>query len=188
VPTGGVGSHFVAVLGADRQAASRRAAVMALVGVLLTIPAYFLYPWQGLVAHLIAVLAGLLAGNLLAKSQVRRYEASLRGTWKSWMRWSVASQSVGEIYHRVTGRSQRNRPYLLAGALTALWALEVGLLLLAFQDTSATWMALPIIFLNGLLPGLLVSFHLHLRHWVRQFADSVSDMVAAGEIGVWGVL
>lgn len=188
MPTGGVGSHFVALLGADRQAAGRRALTMLVVAGLLTVPAYFLYPWQGLLAHGVAVLAGLLAGNLWSRRRAARYEASLRGTWKSWMRWSVACESVADVHRRVTGRNSRNLPYWLAAGLTLLWALEVGLFLLAFQDTAATWVALPVVFLNGLLPGALVAYYASMRRWVRQLSDSVADLVAAGELGVWGVL
>lgn len=178
----------MAILGADRRSAARRVLVMAFVAVLLAVPAYFLFPWQGLLAHALAVLAGLLGGALWSRRRVARYEASLRNTWKSWMRWSVASESVPELYRRVTGRSQRNAPYVWAATLVLLWALEVTLLLVAFQDTQATWVAFPVIALNGLIPGLMVAHFAHLRRWVRELADSVSDMVAAGELGVWGVL
>lgn len=183
-----MGSHFVALLGADRKAAGRRMWTMLAIAILLALPAYYLMPWQGLLAHGLALLAGLLAGNLWTRRRVARYEASLRGTWKSWMRWSAASESVPETYRRVTGRSQRNFPYWMAAGLTLLWALEVGLLLLAFKDTEATWVALPVLCLNGLLPGLAVAHYAHMRKWLRQFADSVADMVQTGEIGVWGVL
>ena len=186
--TGGVGSQFLAILGADGKAAGRRMATMLVVAVLLAVPAYFLLPWQGLLAHVLGVLAGLLAGNLWCRRKTATYEASLRGTWKSWMRWAVACESVPEVHRRVTGRNARNGPYLLAAVLTLLWATEVGLLLLAFKDTTATWVALPVILLNGFLPGALVAYYARLRVWVRELADSVADLVASGEIGVWGVL
>lgn len=161
---------------------------MLVVAVLLAAPAYFLMPWEGLAAHGLAVLAGLLGGHIWSRRRVALYEASLRGTWKSWMRWSVASESVPETYRRVIGRSVRNVPYWMAAGLTTLWVLEVGLLVLAFQDTQAPWVALPVIALNGILPGVLITHYAQMRRWLHEFADSVSDMVQTGEIGVWGVL
>jgi hypothetical protein len=175
-------------LDTDQRACRRRTVVMALVALLLAVPAYFLYPWQGLLVHGVAVLVGLLAGQLYSRRRVAAYEVSLRGTWKSWMRYSVAAESFPELYRRVQGKGARNLPWLAAAGLTFLWALEVALLLLAFQDTDPSVWAFPVLALNGLVPAFLLVHYLHLRSWMRGFADSVSDLVDSGEIGVWGVL
>lgn len=188
MPTGGVASHFVHLLGADQRASGRRAVVMLVVLLALAVPAYFLYPWQGLLVHAVAALVGLLAGQLFSRRRVAAYEGSLRGTWKSWMRHSVAAESVPELYRRVMGKGHRNAPWLAAAGLTILWVLEVALLLLAFQKTDASPLAFPVIALNGLLPAFLLVHYAHLRSWMRGFAESVTDLVDSGEIGVWGVL
>ena len=188
MPTGGVASHFVHLLDADQRACRRRTVVMLVVTLLLAIPAYLLYPWQGLLVHLVAALVGLLAGQLFTRRRVGAYEASLRGTWKSWMRFSVAAESVPELYRRVQGKGTRNLPWLAAAWLTVLWVVEVALLLLAFQDTEPSAWAFPVIALNGLLPAFLLIHYARLRSWMRGFAASVSDLVDSGEIGVWGVL
>jgi hypothetical protein len=188
VPSGGVASHFVHLLDADQQACRRRRNVMLAVVVLLAVPAYVLYPWQGLLVHAVAALVGLLVGQLFSRRRVTAYEASLRGTWKSWMRFSVASESVPELYRRVQGKGTRNLPWLFAAALTFLWAVEVALLLLAFQDTEPSAWAFPVVALNGLLPAFLLVHYARLGTWIRGFKDSVSDLVDSGEIGVWGVL
>lgn len=188
MPTGGVASHFVHLLAADQGACRRRAGVLLAVTVLLAVPAYFLYPWQGLIVHAVAALVGLLAGQLWTRRRVAAYESSLRGSWKSWMRFSVASESFPELYRRVQGKGQRNAPWLAAAALTFLWAVEVALLLLAFQDTDPSVWAFPVIALNGFLPAFLAVHYARLRSWMHGFADSVSDLVDSGEIGVWGVL
>lgn len=181
-------SHFVTILGADRAHAGRRAVVMLVVTLLLALPAYLIFPWQGLVVHLLAAVAGVIVGNLWSRRRARTFERSLRGTWKSWMRWSVGCESLPEIHRRVNGQSGRNLPWWAAAGLTLLWALEVGLLALAFTDTQSVAWAIPVLILNGLVPAALVGFYLHQKGWVTDLADSVSDMVKSGEIGVWGVL
>jgi hypothetical protein len=188
VPSGGVASHFVHLLGADQQACRRRSLVMLVVLLLLAVPAYVLYPWLGLLVHAVAALVGLLLGQVFSRRRVAAYESSLRGTWKSWMRFSVAAESLPELYRRVQGKGTRNLPWMAAAALTALWAVEVALLLLAFQDTDPSAWAFPVIALNGLVPAFLLVHYAHLRSWMRGFADSVTDLVDSGEIGVWGVL
>ncbi len=181
-------SHFVTILGADRAHAHRRAGIMLAVTLLMAIPAYLILPWQGLLVHALAAVAGVVVGNLWSRRRSRALEGSLRGTWKSWMRWSVASESVPEIHRRVTGKSSRNAPWWTAAFLTLLWALEVGLLALAFADAeSASW-AIPVLVLNGLVPAVILGYYLHQRGWVAELAESVADLVKAGEIGVWGVL
>ncbi|HUR25046.1 MAG TPA: hypothetical protein VM327_03410 [Candidatus Thermoplasmatota archaeon] len=190
MPTGGVASHFVHLLDADQRTCRRRAVVMGIVTLLLAVLAHILYPdnFLGLLVHALAVLVGLLAGQLFTRRRVTAYEASLRGTWKSWMRFSVAAESVPELYRRVQGKGIRNLPWLAAAGLTLLWVLEVALLLLAFQDTDPSAWAFPSIALNGLLPAFLLVHYARLGSWMRGFAASVSDLVDSGEIGVWGVL
>ncbi|MEA3165856.1 MAG: hypothetical protein QOJ26_722, partial [Thermoplasmata archaeon] len=177
MPSGGVASHFVHLLDADQRTCRRRAVAMLLVTLLLAVPAYFLYPWLGLLVHAVAALVGLLVGLLFSRGRVKKYEASLRGTWKSWMRFSVAAESFPELYRRVQGKGTRNLPWVAAASLTFLWAVEVALLLLAFQDTDPTMLAFPVIALNGLVPAFLFVHYAHLRSWMRGFADSVSDLV-----------
>lgn len=188
VPTGGVASHFVQLLDADVRLSGRRATILLAVLLLLAVPAYLIYPWQGLLVHAVAALVGLLAGQVWSRRRVKDYEASLRGTWKTWMRHSVAAESMPELYLRVQGKSIRNRPWLAAAGLTFLWAVEVGLLVLAFQDTDPTAWAFPVLALNGLVPAFLFVHYAHLRGWIRGFSASVRDLVDSGEIGVWGVL
>ena len=176
------------LLAADVRIDRRRTLVLLLATLLLAVPAYLIYPWQGLLVHAVAALVGMLVGQLYTRRRVKAYEASLRGTWKSWMRHSVAAESLPELYLRVRGRSVRNRPWLAAAALTFLWAVEVGLLALAFQDSDPTVWAFPVIALNGLLPAFLCVHYARLGGWTKGFAASVTDLVDSGEIGVWGVL
>lgn len=176
------------LLDADVRIGSRRTWVFLVLTLLLAVPAYLLYPWQGLLVHGVAALLGFLVGQIYTRRRVKAYEASLRGTWKSWMRHSVAAESVPELYRRVRGEHIRNRPWLAAAGLTFLWAVEVGLLALAFQDTDPAVWAFPVIALNGLVPAFLCVHSARIRSWTKDFAASVTDLVASGEIGVWGVL
>jgi hypothetical protein len=178
----------VDLLGSDQATAGRRGIVLLVVALLLAIPAYLIAPWQGLAAHALAVVAGLVAGNLASRRRVRAYEASLRGTWKSWMRWSAASESVPEVHRRVLGKSGRNLPWWTAALLTLLWALEVGLLALAFANEGSLAFAIPVIALNGIVPAAFAAHYVHLKGWVRELSESLTDLVKSGEIGVWGVL
>ena len=176
------------LLDADVRIGGRRTWVLLLLTLVLAVPAYFLYPWQGLLVHGVAALLGFLVGQLWTRRRVKAYEASLRGTWKSWMRHSVAAESVPELYRRVQGKAVRNRPWIAAATLTFLWAIEVGLLALAFQDNDPTAWAFPVIAFNALVPAFLCVHYAKVRSWTRDFSASVTDLVNSGEIGVWGVL
>ncbi len=188
MPTGGVGSHFVQLLEADRRAIARRIVVMAIVAVLLLVPAYLIYPWQGVGVHAVGLLCGLLVGSLASRRRTAAYEASLRSAWNAWMKHSVAQETMLHTYRRVTGRSNRNIPYLAGALLTVLWAVEVALLVLAFKDTEAAALAIPVLLFQGIVTGVLLGQFLHQRGWYRDFSASVREMVGAGELGVWGVI
>jgi hypothetical protein len=188
MPTGGVASHFMDLLGTDRATSGRRAIVLLVVTLLLALPAYFIAPWMGLAVHALAAVAGLIVGNIVSRRRVKTYESSLRGTWKSWMRWSAACESVPEVHRRVQGTSSRNIPWWTAALLTTLWALEVGLLALAFANEGSLGYAIPVLALNGLLPAAFAAHYLHLKGWVAELGESLGDLVKSGELGVWGVL
>lgn len=176
------------LLGADRATAGRRALVLFVVAVLLLLPAWFIGGLAGLGVHLLGAVLGLVVGNLASRRKVRAYETSLRGTWKSWMRWSAACESVPEVHRRVLGKSGRNLPWWTAALLAALWALELGLLALAFANEGRLAYAIPVLALNGLVPAAFAAHYAHLKGWVRELGESLGDLVKSGEIGVWGVL
>lgn len=188
MPSGGVASHFMELLGADQATCRRRGVTLLIVTALLAVPAYFILPWLGLALHALGAIAGLLVGSLATRRRTQTFETSLRGTWKSWMRWSAACESVPEVHRRVEGRSNRNVPWWTAALLTTLWALEVGLLLLAFHNEGSLAWAAPVLVLNGLLPALFAAHFLRLRSWLAELGQSLSDLVQEGELGVWGVL
>lgn len=184
----GVGSQFLEMLGSDQRSALKRALVAAAFAAALAVPAYALAPWEGLVVHAGGAVLGLVGGHLAASGRARAFEASLKGSWSQWMRYAVSCESVAEVHRKVRGRSGRNLAYLLAATLTLLWGLEVALLAVAFQDETSLALAVPVLLANGAAAGALVGYNLRMKTWTRTLRASVSEMVDAGELGVWGVV
>ena len=185
----GVASQFLEILAGDQRAARQRLGVLAVVAVLLFIPAWLLWnPW-GLAVHAVALLAGAGLGAYIGRNLVVRYEASIRGTWTQWMRFAVAAESVAEVHRKVRGRRGRNLPYLYAGLLTFIWGAEAALLVLAFASGSpGSALAAPFLVATGLLTGGILGHNFVLRSWYGSFRRSVSELVDSGEIGLWGVM
>lgn len=184
----GVASHFLQILAGDQRSARGKVTLLALLALALFAAAYALGGAGGLLVHLGALVAGIVLGLLAARSAVRRYEASIRGTWTQWMRFAVAAETVPEIHRKVRGRQGRNLPILYAAVLTLVWGLEALLLVLAFTGSKSLGVASPAIALNGLLAGGLLGYFLHVARWYGAFRATVAEMVDSGEIGVWGVL
>ena len=184
----GVASRFLDILGSDQGVSVKRIVVAALLAAILAVPAYFIYPWQGVAVHAAAAVLGLLAGHVAAGRRIASYEAGLRGSWAEWMRLAASSESVAEIHRKATSRSSRNHPYWLAALLTFLWSLEILLLVVALGDSRSAAFSIPVLALNGMLTGTLLGYHLRMRSWTLAFRASVGEMVASGEIGLWGAL
>jgi hypothetical protein len=184
----GVATHFLDVLAADQRSARARSAFAAVLVAGMAVPAWFLFPWEGVAVHFAAAFVGVVAGVLFARSRTRRYEASIRTTWTQWMRFAVSAESVAEVHRKVRGRPGRNLPYIYAAVLFGVWGLEVGLLVLAFLEDAPAELAAPVIALNGLLAGFLLGHFLVTARWFAGFRRSVSELVDSGEIGMWGVM
>lgn len=184
----GVASHFLQVLAGDQRSARGKTLLSLVLALLFLGLAFALGGWGGALVHLVSLALGFVLGLLAARSQVRRYETSIRGTWTQWMRFAVAAETVPEIHRKVRGRQGRNLPFVYAGVLTLLWGMEAGLLVLAFTGNSSLGLASPVIALNGLLAGGLFGYFVHVRRWYGTFRATVAEMVDSGEIGVWGVM
>lgn len=184
----GVASDLIRVLDLELRGDRQRVWVLAVVGVLLAGPAWVLAQLWGVVSHAGALAAGVGIGMLWAHLATRRYEASMRSTWKQWNRFAVACHSVPEIHRKVRGGTGRGLPVLYAAGLTAVWALEVLLLSLALADATAFWWSFVAVVANGLLVGAMAGRFLWGRRWTRALRTSIRDMVDHGEIGVWGIV
>ncbi len=182
-------SHFLNILAADRRSAASKVVVCTVLALGLFALAYLILPdWQGPSFHAGALLVGLVAGWLTGRARIRRYEASIRGTWTQWMRYAVAAESVAEIFRKVRGRSGRNLPVAYAAVLTIVWGSEVGLLVLGLSaGKHDVALAAPVIAFNGILAGFLIAFFVAMRAWMGTFAASVTELVESGEINVWGL-
>lgn len=185
----GVASHFLDILGADRRACRTRAVVGGVLGVVFLGLAHLLMPLVGMAVHAGAYLVGALLGVLAGRMRVRKYEASIRGTWTQWMRYAPAAESVAELHRKVHGRSGRNLPYLYAAVLFVFWGVEATLVVLALlRDAGPTAvLSVPAIAFNGLLAGVILGHGLTLARWIATFRASVTEMVESGEINVWGL-
>jgi hypothetical protein len=185
----GVASHFLDILAGDQKAGRRRMSLWIVLAIALLAPAFYLDGWRGAAVHAGALVAGVLAGLLVARVRVRSYEDSIRGTWSQWMRYSVAAETVAEVFRKVRGRSGRNLPYLYASLLTLIWGAEGLLLVLALvgQNGAGLLLALPFIAANGLMAGILLGFNSLLTNWFGSFRSTVREMVDDGELPLWGV-
>ncbi len=182
----GVGKDFLQLLEGEQSIDRSRAIVMMVLGLILVVPAWFLWEPIGPVVHLLAMVIGIGIGWPVAMTISRRYEDSLRGRWNTWMKLAPACESVPELARKVRGRRGGFRVAWLAAGLTFLWAAEIGLLVLAFVDLGAPAFSAPVIIANALLVGIMIGMNLHLLTWTRSFHRSLDEMMRDGEIGVWG--
>lgn len=185
----GVASHFLHILAGDQRSARGKVFLAAVLALAWAVLAWLLGGWWGVLAHAAAALVGVGLGILVARATVRRYEASIRGTWTQWMRFAVAAETVPEIHRKVRGRQGRNLPILYATVLLLVVGLEAILLVVALLNGGRSLaLAWPVISLDGLLLGGLLGYFAHAARWYGTFRATVAEMVDSGEIGVWGVL
>ncbi len=185
----GVAHNFVRLLRGDRRASRTRAIVAGVLCGVLAVPAWLFAPPLGVVAHVAAVLVGLI-GGLVAGHRIFHihYNFSIKRRWNHWMQYAVSCESIPEVHRRVRGQSSRNLPYLYAALLTLLWGLEVGLVALALVGETALAFALPVIALNGLLASFILGHAIQAIRWYTSFDRSLNQLVQDGEMPVWGVV
>ena len=183
----GVSKDFINLLFDDALSSRTRIIVASvLLAVLLALGLVAWFPWGGAV-HVGASAVGFLLGWWFAAGAVGRYEASIRGEWNRWMELAPACDTVSEVGRKVKGRRAAARAYVVAAVLTALWALEVVLLFLAFDNADTAWFAAIVIAANGVFAGVLLGHQVRVMTWTKGFATSLAEMVRDGELGVWGV-
>lgn len=182
----GVNEHFLHLVLADRDTYRNWTVLAVVLACALLAPAYFLYPWLGVAGHAIAAVVGVAVGVGIAAGIVKRREASLAVDWNGWMATSVGKESIGATWRALRGRHSRNHIIWASMLGATFWTLQVILVLLALSAPTA-WQAFPFIAVNGISVGLMLGSLIRLRAWLKQFAASIEEMVAEGEIGVWGV-
>ncbi len=185
----GVASNLLHIIQGDHRTGQQRTWVTLAVALVLFVPAWFMAGWWALAVHGVAALVSTFIGRQWSKHvHAKRYQTSLMNNWNRWMRYAVSCASVPEIHQKVTGRSTANRPFLYAAGLTILWVAELALFVLAFRDPITNAFDFPVIAANGALVGFILGYHWWAARWYRELDRSVTDLVEAGELGVWGVI
>jgi hypothetical protein len=188
----GVSQDFLRILEADARAGIRRIWTLGVLALLLFAPAWYLADregtaWWGLVLHAVALGLAVGAGLLWGQRRLRAYEESLRSAWRDWMDYSLACETIPDLYARARGRSRRNVAVLAAVVLFILWALELWVLTMALMEEPSRWWAFAAVAGNAALAGALAGMHIRIWRWTRGFRNSLGDMMASGELGMWGV-
>ncbi len=163
-----------------------RVMMLFILGLVLFVPAWFIWAPLGPALHGALFLVGLGVGAIVAWRTSRGYEDSMRGRWNQWMRLAPACENVPELARKVRGASTTLRVAWIAALLTLLWATELGLIVLAFVDAGSAAFSIPVIAANAIFVGILAGYQLRILTWTKTFRRSLDEMVGAGEIGVWG--
>lgn len=184
----GVTDQFLRILDNERKLSIRAAAVAA--G--LAPVAYFMaeltdQPPLGHVVllALVAILAGVGAGVAFGYWRTRTYNESIRSSWNAWMRMSISCTRVDEVARHVQRRQPMTR-------LTGVgWAalLVVNALLFALLWTEVSWalaFGAVITVVNGIVLGGLAGQAAWNLRWTRSFTRALDELVAEGQIGLWG--
>jgi hypothetical protein len=185
----GISENFLRVARREQRLATRS----ALLAAALAFPAAFLAeladepgygPIWGL--FLMACVAGLALGMVLARRRVEHYEADLRVQWNHWMRAATNAARISDIDRR--SHDKDPLPQALPGGL-ALGLLALNLLLFALLWVGhplALTLAMLVILADGLLLGAMAAASALLGRWAREFVRTAEDMVQKGEVAMWG--
>lgn len=184
----GVTDQFLRILDNERKASTRTALAM----LVLFLFAYGMAeltdrPLFGRVVILAigALCAGLVLGGVLAWRRTEKYNASLRDAWNAWMRMSLSSSRVDEVARRV---AEKGRPWPVAGVGWAALFLANAVVFatlwmeLAWAPTLGALVAAA----NGLVLGALAGAAIWAHRWARQFHKALDELVAEGQVGLWG--
>lgn len=183
----GVSKDFINLLFDDATTSRQRIIIVAVIhAALLGLAAWLWWP-LGLAVHVGAAALGAGLGWFIGAAAIGRFEDSLRDDWNRWMQLSSACDTVWDLGRKVHGVRGAGRPYLIAGALTLLWALELVMVFLAIEHSGDTLVVASVIAANGLFAGALLGQQIRINRWTKGFATSLAEMVRDGELGVWGV-
>lgn len=185
----GVSENFLRIARRE-QRLGRRAAVAA---ALLAPAAAFLAdladdPAYGPVWGLfvVALIGGLGLGAWLAQRRLAHYEDGLRLQWNHWMRQASGASRMAEVERKVQERDGLP-PFAAQAAALALVVANVLLFALLWTAHPAAqplaWVTLAA---DGLVLGALVTGSALTVRWARDFVRAAEDLVAKGEVAMWG--
>lgn len=184
----GVSDQFLRILKNERKASVRALALVAA----LSLAAYFMAeltdePFFGRVVLLCAVLllCGVGLGVLWGRHRTNAYNESLRASWNAWMRMSISCASVHEVARHVRNAPPSPR---LAGVGWAV-LLVVNAVLFAILWSEVAWgpaLGAAVTAANGLVLGGVAGEALWSLRWTRDFSRALDDLMAEGQVGLWG--
>lgn len=186
----GVTDQFLQILRDERKTSVRTALTMTgLFGL-----AYFMAeladkPLLGRVVILsfIALAVGLVAGLLYARHRTEAYNHSLRESWNAWMRMSLSCRSVDEVARHVAHKAPA--PPLAGVGWGVLFMANALLFALLWIEAGAADVAGVLVTgVNGVVLGALIGHSLWSLRWTSQFSKALDDLVAQGQVGLWGEL
>lgn len=184
----GVTDQFLKILDNEKRTSLKSALAMLALFVL----AYFLAeltdePLLGRVVLLagVSLILGIGGGLALAWRRTQKYNESLRDSWNAWMRMSLSSTRVADVARQVEEKGPRlPLAGVLWGALFLANALAFALLWVeaAYGFTAGA----AVTTLNGLVLGGIVGSAVWNLRWAGQFHKALDELMADGELGVWG--
>jgi hypothetical protein len=188
----GVTDQFLAILQNERRHAFRTIAAMAA----LSVFGYFMaeltdQPLFGSVVLLgaVALVAGLGLGLLWAWRTTTRYNASLRASWNAWMRMSLSATRVEQVARGVERKGPSWAHRVAGVGWAALFLANVALFVALWDEVAwGTTLGAAVTVANGLVLGALVGASAWNLRWAQQFTTALDELVAEGQVGLWGEL
>lgn len=184
----GVTDQFLRILHHERKSSVRT--TLAMGG--LSAFAYFMAELtDGPVLGLVVILAfaalgvGLVAGGLWGRHRTARYNESIRTHWNAWMRMSLSCASVDELARHVANKP-RAPGVSGVGWATLFLANALLFLFLWFDLSFALVFGVMVTTANGLVLGGLAGNALWNLWWTGRFSRALDDLIAQGQLGMWG--
>jgi drug/metabolite transporter (DMT)-like permease len=184
----GVTDQFLRILENERKANLRAALIMA--GLFLF--AYFMAeltdePLAGRVVMLalVALLVGVGVGIWYGHRTTEKYNESLRASWNQWMRMSLSCDRVDEVARHV---QQKGKALPVAGVGWSLLFLANVLLFIVLwtEWSQAVTFGTGVTVANGIVLGAIAGHAVWDLRWAKQFHKALDELVAEGQVGLWG--
>lgn len=134
-----------------------------------------------------SLFLGILGGLALAWRRTQQYNESLRESWNSWMRMSLSSTRIADVSRQVQEKGQR---VPINGVLWGVLFLAnaAAFAMLWFENANGYAASAVVTTVNGLVLGGIVGGAVWNLRWAAQFHKALDELMAEGELGVWGEL